>query len=1233
MSLHSSSPSSSSSSSNPTFATQDDEIEFLRRRLDRMERCFDDQFNNTEDSAITTQPPLQHYCPTESEVQNCPLLKPDTPIEFFTKSPLKESEFSKNIRDFPKNVYMDGYKAPRVPQVVSRNITFSTKHDGQIRDFQERCAEITRPVDFFFHEFSKLQQFDKEQPNSIDSTTVLQIALDFSTLMRQHLGALAVKMHDTRMANVREAAGATFEDDSLRRFDPQSLHDHVKSVRNLQSVFRATKKGSDNHRGKGDYNSNNNGSNGHGNNSHGNNGNWPAKVRAIGPSEAIKKGARVDDVVIHGNWSSSVIFDRFYRLTSASSNQPAFLTKYTDLSVISVLDCLEPEIIQKSLTNRIRAIHDEYPGGIQISQELHGAMRMHAPKSNARLHHKIPPSPASRFSFHEDLHKYMGPALLAGSDSVFEEKDFVSLRNLASSEERMDGPKTGQTGIRFNSIYHLTECPSFITGDKVMLSRSRPVPSLLGTAGVVNWMDAKWKTVPRRPHLEPPYDITALDLPPYMAFSKLNHQTASRFNILLYAQKLWSWMNLLKHLNMLVKDIAPLWKSMEELFTLKAHLFKSYNLLERYTSASKASREWSTQNSTFHLKVPTPAKHVHGSWPAQLMLDIDNIIPSHQVVEPGLYQYRTFLVATGAAEMVHVEGTVQVADGWTRRDMEDRIMNFVETQDQQTGFMDVRFKFEEGLEILTHKGCFSTSKSVLPESNGVPVLEHQKEGGEPVVAEEFGSDDEEAESGDRQQKPVEDKLAQSVQYLMNLQDVASRFEVSRLKDLIAQELIMGQKMIHSNVFSIRNHVERNQADNVREHCDQFIGKSKVSVMKYVEGEIRVLRDKLEEWGRREETEEDDDDDDYEPSQWSDDEDEAEMQKPKTLKENLFDQENPLENPKIRTRIALFLSSKDCIACMQVSRDWFQDFVRPVWHTIKFPRDRKFQTIDPKVLNNYGQFIKQVRNISLHDELKSLQHAKIDSLTAVSFVLEGDWHYRELVADLIRRCCSLPAMPSTDVEYGLRLNYLSLSRSCITREGFSALLQCSPVLQILKLFQVVVLRYNASLNLFRKSSIIYLEAPLGEILMPDPQLPGSPSLLVHMPLLQEWTFTSLERPTTWTDDTLRKELSDNCRLLKSLRFDKTTTTTSTGEIASLVLKCAQKLESCTFSAQDLNLAMAFACISHLDTLTSLTITVKKSLVDISYAMEWVYYIPKLCSNLKVLSIQEVVLEMKEIECRG
>ncbi|KAF9580166.1 hypothetical protein BGW38_003301, partial [Lunasporangiospora selenospora] len=43
------------------------------------------------------------------------------------------------------------------------------------------------------------------------------------------------------------------------------------------------------------------------------------KARAIGSTDAIQQGARVDDVVVHGNWSSSVLFDKLYRLNAATA--------------------------------------------------------------------------------------------------------------------------------------------------------------------------------------------------------------------------------------------------------------------------------------------------------------------------------------------------------------------------------------------------------------------------------------------------------------------------------------------------------------------------------------------------------------------------------------------------------------------------------------------------------------------------------------------------------------------------------------------------------------------------------------------------------------------------------------------------------------------------------------------------------------------------------------------------
>lgn len=127
----------------------------------------------------------------------------------------------------------------------------------------------------------------------------------------------------------------------------------------------------------------------------------------------------------------------------------------------SILDYLEPEIIQEPLTNRIRVILDEYPDGTQIARELLQNSDDARSKEqwyllDHRDHVKYARITNPTFSdqplhlIHKDFHKYMGPALLAGNDSVFEDKDFFSLKSLASSEKRMDESKIEQMGIGFN---------------------------------------------------------------------------------------------------------------------------------------------------------------------------------------------------------------------------------------------------------------------------------------------------------------------------------------------------------------------------------------------------------------------------------------------------------------------------------------------------------------------------------------------------------------------------------------------------------------------------------------------------------------------------------------------------------------------------------------------------------------------------------------------------------------
>ncbi|KAG0273084.1 hypothetical protein BGZ95_011114 [Linnemannia exigua] len=373
------------------------------------------------------------------------------------------------------------------------------------------------------------------------------------------------------------------------------------------------------------------------------------------------------------------------------------------------------------------------------------------------------------------------------------------------------------------------------------------------------------------------------------------------------------------------------------------------------------------------------------------------------------------------------------------------------------------------------------------------------------------------------------------------------------------------------------------------------------------------------------------------------------------------EKNPLNLPELRTRIGLFLDPKDCLSCMRVSRDWFGDFVKPVWHTIDYAKDQRFNNIGPMVLDKYGSLIKRALNISTFEHIFSLQHPKVDSINALNIVLMDDWLFQELVADLIRRCkgritdltmlCPLSQidtvveqrrrarifihismlmttpMPSSasNLSHGHCLENLELSRVCITREGFSALLQFSPVLRKIKLFKVVILRHNPAFKVFRDSSVTYLDAPMGDTLMPDPESPNSPSLLAHFPLLQKWFITCLHRPTAWTNEAVRSEISTQCPLLTNIRFGRHGTET----LDDLLLNCTQNLKSCSFSAYKLNMSTAFACISHLQTLTSITLEGTLRQHD-SPEMQWVYFIPKLCLHLKVLSMEGLILDAKTVE---
>ena len=121
----------------------------------------------------------------------------------------------------------------------------------------------------------------------------------------------------------------------------------------------------------------------------------------------------------------------------------------------------------EKLTTRIQGILYDYPFDVTILKELlQNADDAKATKMyvilDKRTHGRCRlPS--------ENWQELQGPALLVWNDSVFSERDIEGIQKLGIGNKRSDADTIGQYGIGFNSVYHLTDCPSFITAGSLCI--------------------------------------------------------------------------------------------------------------------------------------------------------------------------------------------------------------------------------------------------------------------------------------------------------------------------------------------------------------------------------------------------------------------------------------------------------------------------------------------------------------------------------------------------------------------------------------------------------------------------------------------------------------------------------------------------------------------------------------------------------------------------------------------
>ncbi|XP_072011594.1 sacsin-like [Engystomops pustulosus] len=121
---------------------------------------------------------------------------------------------------------------------------------------------------------------------------------------------------------------------------------------------------------------------------------------------------------------------------------------------------------KEEITTRIKNILKEYSSKKDILKELlqnaddAEATEVHF-VLDCRKHKK-------EMVFGPEWHPLQGPALCVYNNKTFNAEDIEGIQHLGigGKEYRLD--KTGKFGLGFNSVYHITDCPSFVSADTMM---------------------------------------------------------------------------------------------------------------------------------------------------------------------------------------------------------------------------------------------------------------------------------------------------------------------------------------------------------------------------------------------------------------------------------------------------------------------------------------------------------------------------------------------------------------------------------------------------------------------------------------------------------------------------------------------------------------------------------------------------------------------------------------------
>lgn len=121
------------------------------------------------------------------------------------------------------------------------------------------------------------------------------------------------------------------------------------------------------------------------------------------------------------------------------------------------------------LTDRLRKLLEDYSDGLAIPKEIIQNADDAGASEVRFLYDERTNEESMKYLIDEGMRSCQGPALWAYNDAMFTDRDFDSIIQLGGATKESEPEKIGKFGLGFNAVYNVTDVPSFVTRNMLVI--------------------------------------------------------------------------------------------------------------------------------------------------------------------------------------------------------------------------------------------------------------------------------------------------------------------------------------------------------------------------------------------------------------------------------------------------------------------------------------------------------------------------------------------------------------------------------------------------------------------------------------------------------------------------------------------------------------------------------------------------------------------------------------------